>query len=133
MDKKKELPRYLILREAYRNLSQFATLAKESIPGPSIGTFAGLDKPINGQYSGLKDVIEYKGITLSYFDLLFALKKTNLPPRKREAFYYNVILDMKQKDVAKIMNISPVSVGQYVLSAVKLIEEVYFSEERNAD
>ena len=35
-------------------------------------------------------------------------------PRQREATFLNVIMDMKQKDVAEIMGIATVSVGQYV-------------------
>ena len=37
-----------------------------------------------------------------------------LSQRKKEAIYWNVILDMRQKDVADIMGITTVSVGQYV-------------------
>lgn len=37
-----------------------------------------------------------------------------LSQRKKEAIYWNVILDMRQKDVAEIMGITTVSVGQYV-------------------
>lgn len=56
-------------------------------------------------------------ITLSFWDLQGSL--ANLSPRKREAVFLNVILDWKQKDVAKRMGISTVSVGQYVQAAME--------------
>jgi DNA-directed RNA polymerase specialized sigma24 family protein len=65
-------------------------------------------------------------ITLSLLDLQFGLDK--LSPRKREAVYLNVILDMKQKDAAAIMGITTVSVGQYVEQAMIQLAERYFAE-----
>jgi DNA-directed RNA polymerase specialized sigma24 family protein len=56
-------------------------------------------------------------ITLSFWDLHGSLRQ--LSARKREAVFYNVILDWKQKDVAKRMGISTVSVGQYVQAAME--------------
>lgn len=56
-------------------------------------------------------------ITLSFWDLHGSLKR--LSARKREAVFYNVILDWKQKDVAERMGISTVSVGQYVQAAME--------------
>lgn len=72
--------------------------------------------------------IDHDGITISFYDLERALTKTRLSPRKEEAFYLNVIQDMKQKDVAAIMGITTVSVGQYVELAVLQIAENYFEE-----
>lgn len=51
-------------------------------------------------------------VTFSFWDLHDQLSK--LSRRKRQAVFYNVILDQKQKDVAQIMGITTVSVGQYV-------------------
>lgn len=65
-------------------------------------------------------------IVLSFWDLQGALK--DLSPRKREAVFHNVILDKKQKDVAKIMGITTVSVGQYVEQAMLQLSEKYFSD-----
>jgi DNA-directed RNA polymerase specialized sigma24 family protein len=121
--------RHKILREAYRHLDQFKALATDSNPDPASGKYGQSGRVINAQYGGLKDVIEYKGIELSYFDLKDALNKAQLAPRKREAFYYNVLLDMKQRDVAEIMKITTVSVGQYVEQAMLQIAEVYFKDE----
>lgn len=70
--------------------------------------------------------IEYGPITISLLDLQYGLDE--LSPRKREAVYYNVIRDMKQKDVAEIMGITTVSVGQYVEQAMIQLAERYFSE-----
>jgi hypothetical protein len=55
-------------------------------------------------------------ISFSFWDLHRGLK--DLSPRKREAFYHNVILDQKQKVVAKRMGITTVSVGQYTKNAL---------------
>ncbi len=65
--------------------------------------------------------------TISFFDLQHGLNE--LAPRKREAMFYNVILDMKQVDVAAIMHITPVSVGQYVEQAMLKLAEHYFPED----
>lgn len=56
-------------------------------------------------------------VTISFWDLHGSLKQ--LSARKREAVFYNVILDWKQKDVAQRMKISTVSVGQYVQAAME--------------
>jgi DNA-directed RNA polymerase specialized sigma24 family protein len=66
-------------------------------------------------------------LEVSLWDLHDGLK--TLSARKREAVYYNVILDKKQKDVAEIMGITTVSVGQYVEQAMMQLAERYFSEE----
>lgn len=64
-------------------------------------------------------------VTLSFWDLQGALK--HLSPRKREAVFYNVILDKRQRDVAEIMSITTVSVGQYVEQAMLQLSETYFA------
>jgi DNA-directed RNA polymerase specialized sigma24 family protein len=74
-----------------------------------------------------KHVIEYGTITISLWDLQDGLK--DLAPRKREAVFYNVILDKRQKDVAEIMGITTVSVGQYVESAMIQLAAKYFTED----
>lgn len=125
------MQRHKVLREAYRHMAEFKTLLTNSIPDPAVGKYAGSNRVINAQYGDLKHVIEYKGITLSYFDLERALKEAKLAPRKREAFYWNVLMDMKQKDVAEKMNITTVSVGQYVEQAMLQIADKYFEGEEN--
>ena len=66
-------------------------------------------------------------VSISFWDLYDGLKE--LAPRKREAIFYNVILDMKQKDVAKIMGITTVSVGQYVEAGTIQLAKNYFAEQ----
>lgn len=85
-------------------------------------------------YRELEDLFINKGVLvlshgqldICFMDLADALEK--LSPRKKEAIYYNVICDMKQKDVAKIMGITTVSVGQYVESGFAQVAKEYFSE-----
>lgn len=72
-------------------------------------------------------VISHNGLDICFMDLKEALQK--LSPRKREAIYYNVIQDMKQKDVADKMGITTVSVGQYVESGFAQIAKEYFSDQ----
>lgn len=72
-------------------------------------------------------VLSYNGLDICFLDLKDALNR--LSPRKREAIYYNVIIDMKQKDVAEKMGITTVSVGQYVESGFAQIAKDYFSTE----
>ena len=100
----KEIKRHKILRDCYRNYDAFHDFVERT-----------------GQ-----DIIEYKGITLSFHDLKRTLEQTRLAPRKKQAFYLNVIEDMKQKDVAEIMKITTVSVGQYVDQACLQLAEEYF-------
>lgn len=72
-------------------------------------------------------MIEYGPITISFVDLQYGL--SDLPPRKKEAVWLNVICDMKQRDVARLMGISMVSVGQYVDQAMRRLSKRYFTEE----
>lgn len=97
--------RHRILREAYRHYTEWGELVAQ----------------------GTSYTIEYNGLTLSYMDLQNSLKK--LSKRKKEAVYYNVIHDMKQKDVADIMGITTVSVGQYVDNAMIQLAKEYFGDE----
>ncbi len=66
-------------------------------------------------------------ILFSFLDLQDSLKR--LSPRKREAIFYHVILDLKQKDVASIMGITTVSVGQYVDQGFQQLAKDYWKEE----
>ena len=76
-------------------------------------------------------VLSYNGLDICFLDLKDAINR--LSPRKKEAIYYNVILDMKQKDVAEKMGITTVSVGQYVESGFAQVAKEYFhNEETNS-
>lgn len=74
-------------------------------------------------------------VAISFWDLHDGYKGMKaikgLSERKREAFFYNVILDKKQKDVAEIMGITTVSVGQYVEQAVMQLSERYFADQQS--
>lgn len=104
-------PRHRLLREVFRHYTEFQELFKRE---------------------GI-DTIDYGGFSVSLWDLQDALRPQNkggiLSDRKLEAVYYNVVLDMKQKDVAKIMGITTVSVGQYVEQAMIQLSKEYFSDE----
>ncbi len=78
---------------------------------------------------------EYVSISISFYDLERALKTYNgelqregtvLSKRKEEAFYLNVLRDMLQRDVAKKMGITTVSVGQYVDQSMLQLVKYYF-------
>lgn len=122
-----DIPPHRILREVLRHYMEF----RELVGGYGLAQ-AGAD--------GRKHVLEHSywtydedgnrlkknTIEISFWDLYTGLKE--LAPRKREAIYYNVIMDMKQKDVAKIMGITTVSVGQYVEAGCIQLAQRYFSE-----
>ena len=72
-----------------------------------------------GRFGGDQWMIRVEGIEVSFLDLQGCLQ--HLSKRKKEAIFWNVILDKKQKDVAKIMGITTVSVGQYVQAGFEQI------------
>ena len=117
------LPLHRVLREVLRHYPEYRALVNAD---------------------GRHDLIEYaywiydkRGrrkkkieLTISFWDLHNRLKE--LAPRKREAIFYNVILDKKQADVAKLMGITTVTVGQYVEAGTKQLATKYFSKEEHA-
>lgn len=69
-------------------------------------------------------------LSISFWDLKKGLTEDGiLSKRKRQAVMLNVVKDMKQRDVADIMGITTVSVGQYVEQAVSQLAEQYFTKE----
>lgn len=112
------LPKHRVLREVYRHYLEFRDLFQTD--GTHVIEHGYWVEDENGE--------KYKvNVTISLWDLQNGLKE--LSPRKRQAVFYNVILDKKQKDVAEIMNITTVSVGQYVEQAMLQLSERYFAEE----
>jgi DNA-directed RNA polymerase specialized sigma subunit len=97
--------RYLILREVYRHYLDFEDYWRRT-----------------GRES-----ITHKGVTINFMDLKTGVDK--LSGRKQQAFYLNVIRDMKQKDVALRMGITTVSVGQYVAEACRQLALVYWRDD----
>lgn len=65
-------------------------------------------------------------ITINFSDLKGCL--ADLSPRKKQALYLNVICDLSQQEVAKLMGIAPGSVGQYVDQATREVALVLFPE-----
>lgn len=113
-----EIKPHKILREVYRNFRQFREFVSAT----------GKDVIEHGYWVYNEDGTKNRkvSITISYSDLLNRLNE--LSDRKLEAMMYNVIMDMKQKDVAEIMGITTVSVGQYVDTACEQLAVGYFAE-----
>lgn len=123
-----------VLREVLKNYLEFrdiVTSPEQQATGQAgrnrtIGNNRGTDGVIEYTYSVVtEDGIEKIDISVSFWDLQGILKK--LSPRKREAVFYNVILDKKQKEVAEIMGITTVSVGQYVEQGMLQLSQEYFN------
>ena len=111
------IPKHRILREVYRNYPKFRELFKHE----------GIDVIEHSYYYYDEDGNKQKDtVAISLWDLQGAL--ADLSARKREAVFYNVILDKKQKDVAEIMGITTVSVGQYVEQAMMQLSDNYFAD-----
>jgi DNA-directed RNA polymerase specialized sigma subunit len=124
-----EEPPHRILREVFRHYLEYRDLVGST--GESIiqhGYFV---------YDDDGNIVDKKILTLSFWDLVGALKPQSqggiLSDRKREAVFYNVILDKKQRDVAAIMGITTVSVGQYVEQAMTQLAANYFTEELGSE
>lgn len=109
MTDEKVIPPHRILREVFRHYYEFEAFVA------STG----------------KHVIDRGDISISFYDLKDGLKPASeggpLSERKRQAVMLNVVRDMKQRDVAEIMGITTVSVGQYVEASMLQLAELYFS------
>lgn len=117
--------KHRIIKEAYRNYTSLRDYAlglqkDSSTPGNDIIEYAVETKPGSGKY---------KQIIISYQALKQTLEEVKLPPRKRQAFYLNVLEDKLQREVADIMGITTVSVGQYVDGACEQLAEHYFADD----
>lgn len=97
--------KHRILREVLRNFTVFEAYCSQ-----------------HGVYE-----ISHKGIDINFLDLQNCLNR--LSKRKKEAVAYNVIRDMKQKDVAAVMGITTVSVGQYVEQAMLQVAKELWPED----
>ncbi len=115
------LPLHRVLREILRHYTEFRVLVNEDGRNDNIEySYWVHDKRGRKKYK--------EELTISFWDLHNCLNE--LAPRKKEAIYYNVILDEKQRDVAKRMGITTVTVGQYVEAGTKQIATKYFAERR---
>lgn len=115
--RKDELPPHRVLREVYRHYLEFRELVAQDGRNHVIEHGYYIDEP-----EGMRKV----HMSVSFWDLGNDINK--LSDRKREAFWYNVICDMKQKDVAAIMGITTVSVGQYVEAACEQLAMGHFTK-----
>lgn len=112
------VPPHRILREVLRHYTEYRTHVANT----------GDHVIQHGYWVHPEDGEKYKvSVTLSFWDLHRGIKE--LSPRKREALFYNVILDQRQRDVAEKMGITTVSVGQYVEQACLQLAEEYFNDE----
>lgn len=116
---RKEMPKHKVLRETFKHFLEFRSYVSST----------GNHFIKHGYWVTDEDGNKIKHVMLeiSYPDLFGALEK--LPPRKKEAVFLNVILDMTQREAAEKMGITTVSVGQYVDQAFMTLAESYFPEE----
>lgn len=132
----------LVLRETYRHYLEYRSLVMS--PSQTSNDRGQVSSSVTCDHGVIEygyhiydenDMIKDKiTVTLSFWDLCGSLKR--LSARKRQAVFYNVILDWKQKDVAERMKISTVSVGQYVQAAMEQLavalnlEQIIRSEQK---
>jgi hypothetical protein len=123
--------RHKILREAYRNYLTWKDLITYQHEAETLDVIS-YRVPRNEESDEMVDV------TISFHDLERALNQFNgelqqdgtvLSKRKEQAFYLNVIRDMLQRDVADIMGITTVSVGQYVEQGMYQLCDYYYAED----
>jgi hypothetical protein len=130
--------KHTILREAYRNYLTWQDLLTYGGGSDSPVTDREAIETITYSIPKSKGSTEYVPISISFYDLDRALKTfkgevkrqgTVLSKRKEQAFYLNVIRDMLQRDVADIMGITTVSVGQYVDQSCIQLAKYYFQDD----
>lgn len=120
------IPRHRILREVYRHFYEFEAFVSST--GNHVIDYTYF------VYNDAGEVIDRVPISISFYDLREGIEDESvLSERKRQAVMLNVIRDMKQRDVAEIMGITTVSVGQYVEQAMLQLSEEYFPEDRQED
>lgn len=125
------IPQHRVLREVLRHYTEFREMVGGY--GQSGQGADGRKDTLDHSYWAIDEDGNRKKITIeiSFWDLQEGLKE--LAPRKRQAIWHNVIEDKKQKDVAKLMGITTVSVGQYVEAGVTQLAKRYFAEVDDAD
>lgn len=110
--------RHKILKEVYRHYFDFKDYVART--GQDVINYAVETEPGS---------MEYVPISISFSDLENSMSGINdLAPRKKEAFVYHILQDLKQKEVGQKMGITTVSVGQYVDAAVAQLSKGYFSD-----
>lgn len=125
-DKRTErIPKHKLLRDVYRHYYEFKDYV--SLTGQHV---------IDHVYPVYDDdgmLVEKVEIAISFYDLQEGLLPQEqggvLSTRKLQAVQLNVIRDLRQRDVAEMMGITTVSVGQYVDQAMLQIARKYFPED----
>lgn len=119
-------PKHRILREVLRKYLTLkdacAAVGEFTIEVCAIG---GCINPKEGAMRGHDGECQIVGI--NFLDLQNCLKR--LSKRKKQAVFWNVICDQKQKDVAARMGITTVSVGQYVEQAMLQVAKDLWPED----
>lgn len=133
-----EQPEHRVLREIFRHYTEFREYVGQGNDSFLEHTYLAPDRgepqicPEQPRAHGEHEALDMRCIlceaklhrvtvSFDFWDLQRGIKE--LAPRKREALFYNVIRDMKQKDVAKKMHITTVTVGQYVEHAFRQLIE----------
>lgn len=135
-----EIPAHRVLREVFRHYTEFKELVGQGgssvlehsylVPNsgepaqcPGVKRADKTHDAVKGKCIHCGAAVHKVTVSFSFWDLHRGL--TELAPRKREALYWNVIEDHKQKDVAKLMGITTVTVGQYVEHAMKQLVQAH--------
>lgn len=121
-----KIPPHRILREVLRHYTEFKDYV--SATGNHVIEHGYVIYETDDDGIPTNKIKEKVSVTISFWDLYEGLNE--LSPRKREALYHNVIQDRKQRDVAEIMGITTVSVGQYVEQACLQLAKRYFAEDQ---
>lgn len=105
-----------ILREVYRNYHEYREHMGRT--GQDVIEYAVETEKGSG---------EYVQIIISFSDLKKGV--SDLSPQKQKAFYLFVICGLLQREVADIMQINTVTVGQYSDAALRQLAKSYFLDE----
>lgn len=142
-----ETPEHRILREIFRHYTEFREYVAQGndpilehtylVPAEGEEAQCSKNPQAKKSHTALKMRCVHCGakmnrvsVSFNFWDLYRGLKE--LAPRKREAVLWNVIYDQKQKDVAKKMGITTVTVGQYVeFAMLQLVNSHIISIESN--
>lgn len=129
-----EMPEHRVLREIFRHYTEFRDYVGQGnspvlehtylVPVEGVPSECPECPRTSKEHEALGMECVYCGgrmkrvsVSFNFWDIHRGLK--DLAPRKREAVLWNVIYDQKQKDVAKKMGITTVTVGQYVEHAFR--------------
>jgi DNA-directed RNA polymerase specialized sigma24 family protein len=113
-------PGYKIIREALRHYAEYRHHFRAH------GQIGDVFSHTYIVYNDDAEPQEKVTVTLCYSDLLRCAKQ--LPQKKREALWYNIVLDKSNDEVASIMKCQTQTISQYVRSACEFLAEGYWNE-----